>query len=425
MLHVLVPIAALLAGVSILLVGSGLLATLLAVRGTEAGWSDALLGLVLSGYFAGFFLGTFLAPPLIRRIGHIRAFAFCVGIFAMAALLHALTGHAVAWLLLRVLAGVALVGVFTVIESWLADQSGVRNRGQVFAAYMIVTLLALALAQQLLRLDGGEPMRLFVFVGALACLALLPVTWTRLSQPTVRAMPRLRMRTLWRTVPTAVAGAVFSGLASGAFWAMGPVFASRSGFSDAHIASFMSLGILGGALLQWPLGRLSDRHDRRYMLAGVCLVAAALALVGLMPAPAATTSLWLVFAYGGLAFAVYPIAFAHLMDHLEPGTLLQGSSTFLLLHGIGAAVAPVLAGLTMGWLGPGGFWAWLAVVQASLAVFVVSRVVARRRPVEFLARFLPMLRTTPAALAMVPEAGKAEPPEDEDGEGGETSPPAV
>lgn len=396
----LMPIAALLTGVALLLLGSGLLNTLLALRGSLEGFSDLTLGLMVSGYFVGFFLGTFAAPDLIRRVGHIRAFAFCAAVCTCATLLHGLAVNPLAWVLLRVVTGTALVGLYTVIESWLNTQAPPGRRSQVFAIYMVVNLGALALGQQFLRFDDPAGLGLFALIAMLVSAAILPLAWTAVSPPPIQPAPRLRLKRLYAQAPTAVAAALLSGVAMGPFWGMTPLFAARLGLDAADIALLMTCGILGGACLQWPLGRLSDRHDRRWMLAGVCGGAG---LLGVLLAFASGPWLYAVFAlYGGLAFAVYPVAVAHLMDHLESDAVLQGSSSALLLHGIGAAVGPLLAGLLMQRFGPDALPLFFALVQLMLAGYIGVRLRRHSWHATLPGQFVPMLRTSTAVLELLP-----------------------
>src|SRR5690606_22465217 len=114
----------------------------------------------------------------------------------------------------------------------------------------------------------------------------------------------------------------------------------------------MSLVIFGGAVLQWPLGRWSDRSDRRRVLACVALLGALVAvLIGLLHGHAGMRSV-LLFVYGGLAFTLYPVSVAHLMDRLETDQMLAGSGRVLLLYGVGATLGPLLAGNLMIGFGP-------------------------------------------------------------------------
>lgn len=401
MLHAVRAIASLLAGVALLLLGAGLLNTLIPLRGSAAGFSDAMLGGLTSAYFAGFFFGTFVAPSLIRRIGHIRAFAFYAVCCACVTLLHALGDEAWLWLLLRLAFGTALVGLYTVIESWLNAQAAPQARGRMFASYMVVNLGALALAQLLLRFEGGPGFVLFVVVALLVCAATMPLLLTRQAQPQLQPAPRLQLRRLLAAAPIAGAGAMASGLAMGAFWGLLPVYFARQGHDAGAIGAFMCAAIVGGAALQWPLGRLSDRLDRRLVIALTCAAAAMLALALPLAGGPPAVAHALVFLYGGMAFSTYPIVVAHLLDHLPPEDLLAASSSVLLLNGIGAALGPLLAGALMAALAPAALFGWFAALQGALALYAGWRYHAHRRAPAMAPQFHPMLRTSPASLELI------------------------
>ncbi len=405
MLPLIIPIGALLAGVSLLLLGSGLLNTLLALRGGLEAYADNTMGFIMSGYFIGFIVGTFIALPLIHRIGHIRSFAFCAAVVSCSVLLHELFVNPYVWMALRIMTGSMLVILYTVIESWLSSQTPSLQRGRVFAVYMIVNLVSLTIAQQLLRLDSPAAFTLFAISAMLISISLVPVTWTRLSQPIVNDITRLSFRSLYKTAPVAVAGGALSGLSMGAFWGMAAVYAGRVGFDSHNVANFMSCAILGGAALQYPLGRYSDSHDRRKVLAlvAVCAGLAALLLVFI---PQGDKRLMLAIAvYGGLAFAVYPLAIAHLNDHLETKNILAGCSALLLMHAIGAAVGPAIAGQLMALIDHNALPLYFAIIQFSLALFTLWKIRQQQKdsPTDSAVHFVPMVRTTPTALEMLPE----------------------
>mgnify|MGYP000847647901 CR=1 FL=1 len=398
-------LTALLLGVGLLLTGSGLLGTLLAVRGGAEGFSANALGWVMSGYFAGFFIGTFTAPPLIRRIGHSRAFAFHAALATMAVLLHPLWVSPWAWGLLRVVTGIALVGLYTVIESWLNAEPDPQRRSRVFSLYMMVNLSALALGQVLLMIGSPTAATLFTVIALLICAAMLPVTATRLQQPEVPSVPRLTLARLYAVAPVATVAAGLSGLAMGAFWGLLPVFAVQIGVRDDGVPLFMLVAIAGGALLQWPLGRISDGHDRRIGLLCLSLAAAMVAVFAALPPIQQQLHLMfgLVFCYGGLVFALYPFAVAHMLDYLPGEDLLSGCSSLLLVHGVGAAIGPALAGTLMDRVGAPALPLYFATVLLCLAAFVGMRLLRHTRLRPHPAPFRPMLRTTPSALELMPE----------------------
>ncbi len=402
MLPTLVPIGALLAGIALLLLGSGLLNTVVSLRGNLEGFSETTLGLIGSTYFLGFFLGTFVAPKLIRRMGHIRAFAFFGATVAACILLHAIVVHAWFWMGLRVLTGMSLVGFYAVIESWLNDQTAPERRGQVFAVYMVVNLTALAGAQQLLRLDTPMNFTLFAVAAIFVCVSLLPVTMTRFPQPQIATRARPRLGMIWRAAPAAFVGALSSGLSMGAFWSLTPVYGERIGLDAAGIGLLMTAAIVGGALLQWPMGRFSDAGDRRLALGvaagGAAVAGVVVALLGHLPhVPLAG-----LFLYGGMAFAIYPIVVAHLVDHLHHDQILSGNTGVLFLHGLGAAAGPSIAGALMGWIGALALPLHLGLAFVPLALFCI--LLFRRTQDEIVdepAHFTPMMRTSATVLEMV------------------------
>jgi MFS family permease len=404
MRSLLLPISALLSGVALLLLGNGLLNTLLTLRGSAEGFSPAVLGLVMSGYFVGFFLGIWIATPLIRRVGHIRAFAFCAALAASTALLHVVIVDQWVWLGLRVLYGIALVTLYTVIESWLNAQTAASERGRVFAIYMVVNLGALALAQQLLAFDSPLGFTLFALAAILICCALMPVALTRQAQPSVPDQPSANLRHLLRVAPLSVAAAGLSGLALGAFWGMAPVYANLQGFDARGVGLLMTSTILGGALLQWPIGRFSDSHDRRLVLTWVVGLAVLLALL-IALLPAGPLLLGAMFIWGGLSFAIYPIAVAQLIDQLQADEILAGSSGLLMLNGAGSACGPLLAGALMQQFGAAAMPLYFAFTLALLGAYALYRL----RHVSDLVsepagHFMPMLRTSHTVLELMPDA---------------------
>ncbi|QLF91991.1 MFS transporter [Pseudomonas sp. ABC1] len=404
MKSLLAPVSSLLASVALLLLGHGLLNTLLTLRGIEEGYSTSMIGLLMSGYFVGYLLGTWMAPSLIRRIGHIRTFALYAALAAITALLHVLIVSPWVWMLLRVLYGVAMVTLYMVIESWLNAQVNGEKRGQVFAIYMAVNLGALAAAQQLLNLDSPMSFTLFALSAILICCALMPITLTRQAQPNLPDIPPTDLLQLARIVPLPLMAAAMSGLALGGFWGLAPVYARQSGFDASGVGLLMGLTILGGAVLQWPIGLLSDRWDRRKVMLGVAGLAAMLALL-MAPLPTGSLLLGLMFVWGGLVFSIYSIAMAQMVDHLTPDEILSGSSGMLLSFGLGSALGPLLAGTLMHAIGPWTLPVFFAMPLATLALYTVYRA---RRVVDLVSEpyghFTPILRTSPTVMEMMPDS---------------------
>jgi MFS family permease len=387
----------LLLSTAFLLMGVGLLHTHIALQGRGLGFSVAMIGVLTSAYYAGFLVGTYTIPQLTHRIGHIRTFAFCAALLTLVVLIQALDPAYGVWLVLRVLQGMMLVGLYAIIESWLNAASDPRHRSSVFAIYMMVNLGASAAAQQFLRIRG-EGFVLFCIVAILFCIASLPVVASHQSQPQLRSMPKVQIRRLFRLAPTALVSALLSGLALGAFWGLLPLYAVARGLGVGGIGTYMSVAIAGGVVLQWPLGRFSDRIDRRLALSLISATAALAALVNLLLPNIGAAAMVVIFVFGGMSFTLYPIAVAHLVDYVDRDELLAASSTVLLVNGVGSAVGPLVAGALMNLLQPQLLFVWFAVLDLMIASYAFYRFIHRKREVTPDDNFVPLVNTTPSSL---------------------------
>ncbi|HET8882709.1 MAG TPA: MFS transporter [Solimonas sp.] len=402
MIRHLYSLSSLLLGTALLLAGTGLFGTLLAVRGGLEGFAPNVLGLVMSAYFAGYLLGTCINPRIIHRVGHIRAFAIFAALASCTAILHALFISPPVWAALRVVTGACMVGLYTVVESWLNTRAAPEQRSRVFASYMVVNFTALTVGQFLLALYPVSGMQLFGIVAMLVSLSLVPVAMTSIPQPLPVHTPRLGLHALYRKAPTGIAGAFVGGLALGAFWGLGAASAQRFGFDETGTAHFMSITIIGGALLQWPIGRWSDgSRDRRRVLFAITAGAAGAALLGALSGAAWHALLFaLLFVFGGLAFAIYPICIALTNDRLTREEIQQSASSLLLLNGAGAALGPALAGVLMSHLGPRALFVYFSIVLGALALYTLWRL-GNSSEAPAATAFQAMVRTTPEAAHML------------------------
>lgn len=407
MLRIATTISALLLGIALLLMGTGLLNTLVPLRGDAEGFSDQILGLFGSAYFAGFMLGTWLCPRLIRRMGHIRAFAFFAAGTAACIILHVMFVSMPFWLLLRLASGLLLVGVYTSIESWLNSGAPKEQRGRVFSVYMVVNLGALAASQQLLQMSDPLANLMFGVAAFFVIIAVMPVVATRLPQPEIADTQSLSIKVLWTAAPVACVGAVLSGLAMGAFWGLAAIYVGRMGMTTAQIASFMSVVIIGGALFQWPMGVISDRIDRRLALALVAALAALGAVLMAVTGAAGSGLLIGAAVFGAGSFAVYPTVVAHLIDHLRKEDVLAGSAGILLLQGVGSAIGPAVGGWLMGAISALALPLYFAGMFALCMVFSLYHLSrTRERIVEEPAHQMTMMQTSPEALEMAVDEQK-------------------
>ncbi len=367
----LIPLASLLSGLALLVVGTGLMFAAIGAQAGSAKFSSLVTGLVMSAYFAGFVYGTYACPKMIRAVGHIRAFATLASLVSALPMFHALWTNALAWGLLRFITGVCLVGLYIVVESWLNVVATTAQRGKVFAAYMAVSGISMALGQWLILVGDRFGFVPFALASILFSFALIPITLTPVSEPEAMEVPRFVLKELFYISPIGVIGTIGSGLLGGAFYSLGHVFGQGVGFSERGIATFMAATILGGAAFQWPVGHLSDKHDRRWVLFWVCALCAGVAGLGFYLAREYEGSLiFLGIVYGGLSFTVYGLSVAHVNDLIDSKRVVEVSSGLLLLYGIGSTFGPTLAGGVMDWFGPEALMLYFAIVLGLMAVSV-------------------------------------------------------
>jgi MFS family permease len=399
-------IVILLSGLAILLVGLGLLGTLVSVRAAAESFGRFETGLVMAGYYLGYIVGTLGLPRLVRNVGHVRTFAVLTATAAASSLGFALLVEPWFWLLLRVLNGFSVVGIYMVVESWIGEQSHAEARGRVFSIYVTSTLLALGGGQFLLLVGDVTSLVPFALATIFITLGVIPVAATRVTEPTIHPPGSFHLLHLFRVSPLGSVGALGAGVVTGAFWGMTPVFGHSIALSETDIALLMSATIFGGAILQWPIGHLSDQFDRRLILILVSLGTAVLGgsmavlVTGDPPALVAASAL-----YGGLIFALYGISVAHTNDHLGPGEVLEATRGLLLVYGMGAFAGPLLAGLAMERMGPAGLPLVAVAASVTVAVYGLYRMTQRSAPpLAEQADYVPLARTSPVALEMHPEA---------------------
>jgi MFS family permease len=297
-----------------------------------------------------------------------------------------------------------MVGLYMVIESWLNAMAPNEQRGRFFAVYMMITLLAMALGQYLILVDDIGGYRLFSLTTLLVALAVVPVALTRIVQPVTAVVKSIGFRHLYTVSPLGVSGALVSGVNTGAFWGLGALFAQRIGMNETGIALFMSLTVIGGVLLQWPIGHFSDRHDRRLILVLVSFINAAIAmLVYLSVEISHLLLIVLSLVYGGFAFSLYGISVAHTNDHFDADHTLEASRSLLMVYGLGAAMGPTVAGLFMQRIGPGSLMLFLTSTLLILGCFGVYRLYTGRKiPAAEQMEYAPMVRTSSIALELDP-----------------------
>ncbi|MCC2602361.1 MFS transporter [Sphingopyxis yananensis] len=404
MLQAILPVRSLLIAIFVMMAGSGFLSTLIALRLERGGSSTIVIGTVATAYFIGLIMGALKAASVVRRVGHIRAFAVFVALHSTSTLTYALVDQPALWGVLRLIDGICVAGIFICIESWLNESADSKSRGVLLATYMIALYSGQALGQFLLSTGQSAPQIPFEMASVLISLAIVPVCLTKSVAPILQDAASLPFHRLFEASPLGVAGAGFTGLMLGAFYGLAAIFVRRSGLDLQSTANFMTTVILGGVALQWPLGRLSDRFDRRHIII-VCFAATFIVSIAL---GMGIKGLWLFLlgaAFGGLAFALYPLCVAHANDRLTSSERVAASSQLVLLYSVGAALGPLGAAAAMEQLGAGagGLFYFIAIIAIVMMVFglwrlIISDPVPGTEQQDF--QILP--RTTPVASLLDP-----------------------
>ncbi|MCM2290897.1 MFS transporter [Allorhizobium sp. BGMRC 0089] len=410
------PVLALMLGTLFLYLGNGLYGLLLPVRGSAEGYSNEILGFLGTSWAIGFVLGCFFSPKLVMRIGHVRAFSSFIAVIAIIALLNGLAVNPYVWVGLRAITGFCTAGTSMIIESWLNERATNESRGAIFSFYIASTLFGAVGGQMILPFADVHTPVLFMICGILYCLAMLPTTMSNAASPQPLSSVKLDLPNLYKNSPVSCIGILLIGTANGAYGTLSAVFGARVGLSDVTIASMLSITIFAGALAQFPAGRLSDRIDRRFVMAGLsllCLVAALLLL--LLQPHGATLLIPMVALYGAAANTLYPIAVAHANDFAESGDFVKVSGGLLLLYGIGTIIGPTLGGPVMTALGPYALFAVTAFAHGLIVIYAILRSRVRAAPSQdekenFSTSHAPLstLTVTPQSAELDPRADRAD-----------------
>ena len=386
----LVPI---LASAGLLLGANGYLLTLIPLRAQHEGFSETLVGMMGSAYFIGYILASIGTPRLIQRSGHIRVFGSFAVIAAIACLALVLIPDQWVWLVGRLATGMAFAGCSMVLESWLNGLAGRGDRARLLSVYRLVDLGMVTGLQFLVPWLGPDTFAVFAVGAMLFCVALLPVSLSTLSSPAPPESTALRLGMVYRLSPVACIGVITIGLTNGAFRTVGPVFAEAIGLTVDQIALFMSLGIAGGAVAQYPLGWLSDRIGRRTVLIGATAGAAIASIL------LANTTGALVFAaiglFGGFSLPLYSLSVAHANDFAKPGQFLEIAAGLSLFYALGATVGPLVVAMLIEHLGAQSFFIYNATLHTAFIAFVLYRMQRRAAvPRAMRRRFVGLLRTS-------------------------------
>ncbi|MBB3949358.1 MFS transporter [Aureimonas jatrophae] len=374
----LLPIVALLTSTFFLLVGIGLQGILMPVRAASEGWNAYEIGLMGTAYAIAFTAGCLVAPRLVKSAGHIRTFSSLAALLAVCVLLNGLWVSPFGWIPVRAVSGFAIAGAYMVIESWLNERVTNETRGLVFSLYMAVSMAAMMAGQFSLPKVGEGVPAAFMLCAVFYALAVIPNALSRAPSPKPLVQARLDLRMIWRNSPAAVVCVTLSGVLSGAWTNMAPVFGQRVGLSTAEISTLLVATMGGGLVFQFPLGRLSDRVDRRLVMVLAGLIGLSAALAGLLVWGSAHLPLFAIaFVIGGVIYPAYSLAVAHANDFARPTDFVKISGGLLILYGFGTMAGPMLAAWLMETFGPRGLFLATGASHVGFAAYAAWRMLRR------------------------------------------------
>ncbi len=377
MITVLSGVWALLLGIVLIMLGNGMHFTLIGLRGGIEGFSAAELAIVTSGYFVGFLSGARYAPVMIRRVGHVRVFA-ALGSFMSAGLIaFTLLPDPWVWTILRVLIGFCMSGIYVAAESWLNNASSNENRGKVLSAYMICQTLGVIGAQGLLTLGDAGTAALFIAASILVSISFAPILLSATPVPAVEVAPPMSLRKLFASSPLGTVGIFLLGSVYATQSGMGAVFGTQIGLSADQIALFIAMLFAGALVMQYPVGWLSDRMDRRRLIFGAAVLGASFCALGWVTGGGLPFLMVSAFFAGGVTTPLYALFLAYTNDFLAAEDMPAASGGLVFTFGLGAITGPLVTGWTMEMLGPFAFWLVLGGTFAAIAVYALYRMTQR------------------------------------------------
>ncbi len=384
--------------------GNGLMFIIVPVRMNIAGLPTDTIGLVISLYFLGLLVGALYGRHLIARVGHIRVFAACAALATASTMLHTLWSDTLLWGVLRAIVGFCNAILFITMESWLSESSTSANRGKVLGSYQFVIYLGLASGQMLMNVSNLDSPNLFIIASMLLCLCMIPILMSRSGGPRLTEQETMPFKRLYQTSPLGVVGCLMAGITLSAFYNMGAVYAAKIGLNTTQISLFMGAAMIGGLILQFPVGKLSDRFDRRTVLVITLLSSCLLAVI--LPLLAEHQQFYLMLIcsalISGTLACIYPIALADAFDRLKTSEMVAASGSLVLAYAIGGILGPYSASILMEKLGPSALFGYLSITSLLLISFIMYRMSKRAAVPEALQESFVMQGVSPMVTELDP-----------------------
>lgn len=368
---------ALLLGIMLLMVGNGLQGTLLGVRGEIEGFSTLEMSIVMSAYFVGFLGGSRMAPEMIRRVGHVRVFAALGSFISAVLILYPALTHPIAWTVGRVIIGFCFSGVYVTAESWLNNAATNETRGQTLSAYMIVQMVGIVAAQGLLLVADPSGYGLFVIISVLVSISFAPILLSISPTPAFDTTKPLSLRELYAISPLGCIGMFLLGGVFSAQFGMAAVYGAEAGLKLGQISMFVAAFYIGALVVQYPLGWLSDRMDRRMLILAAALVCGLGAFLGAITGGYFPALLVAAFIIGGMSNPLYSLLMAYTNDYLQVEDMAAASGGMIFINGVGAISGPLITGWAMGFFGPPGYFLYIGSLMVLMSAYAAYRAMVR------------------------------------------------
>ncbi|MFT5218121.1 MAG: MFS family permease [Planctomycetota bacterium] len=368
---------AILLGIGFMMLANGLQGTLLGVRATLEGFSTFTTGIMMSGYFIGIFIGSIVAPFLMKRVGHIRVFSALASLASISILFHGVYIDPAIWMAMRIVTGICFAGFYVVTESWLNERASNATRGKVLSIYMLIVTGAMGAGQFLLTLAQPNQIDLFILISVIISVGLIPILLTAQPAPSFGSTGKMSLFDLYKASPLAVIGNCLTGMAHGTLFGLGAIYASAIFTDLKSISWFMASFLLGSLITQWPIGYLSDHIGRRAVMASLSIVA----IVCCIFAIHIDKTGWLIFLVmlmlGSAAMPMYSVCVAYANDRLEPHQIVAASGSLVMVSGIGLMTGPILVAFLMEYFVMDAYFWGIASFFALILLFTLVRMNSR------------------------------------------------
>ena len=411
---------ALFTGYAVLILAHGLQGNLLGVRAVMEDFNFLATGIMMSGYFVGYFIGANLVPNLVSKVGHIRVFAAFASLASLSILIHAIFVNPFIWTMGRFLTGLSIAGILIIVESWLNDRATNRTRGKVLSIYMVITFSGLAFGSLLLNFNSPKNYEPFILVSLLLSVALVPILLTKRKPPKFKKTSEMKVKELFKISPLASFGMFCTGMIQSSLVTLGAVYATTMNFTILEVSVFIFLITISGAVLQWPIGFLSDLFDRRLIIIVCTFMASAFAIASILAVGTRPEAMYLginwqsdkiifyilVALFAGFSLPLFSLNLAYINDFLQQEKFVAAGAGLNIIFGIGGILGPVLCSVVMLKLGANGFFMYMSIIHLIIGVFGIFRVTRRRAKENPDNTYTPLPRNiTPAGIALDPDTG--------------------